>query len=234
MFDRLQVGHALPVDLPRNNFPLDGQAGHSVLFAGGIGITPIWCMMRELEASGRVWTMHYAARSRGEAPFASVLESDSRVHLHFDDEQGGVLPIASAIERAPVGAHFYCCGPAPMLESFEQEARAAGIAAERVHVEYFTQRFEADRAGGYAVSLARSGIELQIGPGQSILGAVLAAGVDVPFSCEDGICGACETRVLSGEVDHRDSILSDQERAANATMFICCSGARGDRLVLDL
>ncbi len=232
IFDHLAIGDHVQVDAPRNNFPLDAQAAHSVLIAGGIGITPIMAMIRTLEASGRGWTLHYAARAREEAAFASALASYPNVHLHFDAEQAGaVLPIAAIVEAAPEDAHLYCCGPALMLAAFE--TAAAAIAPDRVHVEYFVATHEAAIDGQFLVELARSRLELVVAPGQSILEAIREAGVEVVSSCEEGVCGACETRVLAGVPDHRDAILSERERAANTTMFICCSGCKGDRLVLD-
>lgn len=230
--DRLKVGDVIPVAPPRNNFPLAEAAARTVLVAGGIGITPIWCMLNRLEALGRPWTLHYACRSREDAAFLDELEGRAGVHLHFDDEAGAFLDVAAAVSAAPEGAHLYCCGPSPMLKAFE--AAAAGRPPGTVHVEYFTARFEAASEGGFVVQLARSGGEHRVEPGKSILHTLREAGLDLPSSCEEGVCGACETRVVAGEPDHRDAILSERERAENKTMFICCSGCKGDRLVLDL
>ena len=119
-----------------------------------------------------------------------------------------------------------------MLAAFE--AATAHLPREQVHVEYFTAKEEKALGGGYTVSLARSNREFMVPPGQTILRVLQDAGFDIPYSCEQGICGSCETRVLAGEPDHRDAILSDEERAANKTMMVCCSGARSDRLILDL
>jgi ferredoxin-NADP reductase len=231
IFDYLKPGDHVQIDPPRNNFPLDTSARHSVLIAGGIGITPIRAMISALEALGRRWTLYFAARTRVEAAFADELSRYPQAHFHFDVEQGAVLPIAEIVVGAPEGAHLYCCGPAPMLAAFE--AATASIDSSRVHVEYFTPRHKASLEGQFVVELAQSGIEVPVAPGQSILEAIREAGVDVASSCEEGVCGACETHVLAGIPDHRDAILSERERAANKTMFICCSGCKGDRLVLD-
>ena len=232
LHERLRVGAVVDIDPPRNNFPLREDAEISVLIAGGIGVTPIWSMVRRLTELGREWRLFYSARSREDAAFAEALAVQPRAALHFDDEAGTLLPLAEIVTAAPEGAHLYCCGPAPMLKAFEDACRER--ASETVHVEYFTPRFEAAEEGGFTVALARSGREFAIPAGKSILKVLQEAGVPVTSSCEEGVCAACETRVLEGIPDHRDAILSEAERAANETMFICCSGARSERLVLDL
>jgi ferredoxin-NADP reductase len=231
--ERLRVGDELEIEAPRNNFPLVEDADHITFIAGGIGITPIWCMVQRLNMLGRPWTLHYAARSRAEAPFCVQLGVHPGVHFHFDAERdGALLPVGDIVREAARETHLYCCGPGPMLAAFE--AATAGRDPSRVHVEYFTQKHEAATEGGFVVMLARSQLEVRVLAGQSILQAVREAGIDVGSSCEEGICGACETRVLAGVPDHRDAILSEKERAANKSMFICCSGSKSDRLVLDI
>ena len=126
-FDEFRVGHTLKISAPRNNFPLVGNAEHVILFAGGIGITPIWCMAQQLEAQNRPWKLYYSCQSRADMAFVETLEKfgPDRVHLHFDDEAAGkFLDLAGAIAAAPANAHFYCCGPNPMLEAFEAAAAA--------------------------------------------------------------------------------------------------------------
>lgn len=230
--DHLRVGTLLQIEPPRNNFPLDESAAHSVLIAGGIGVTPILAMQRRLSALQRSYELHYACRSREDCAFLDELADLPRVHLHFDDEMGGPLDLGRIVAGAPDHSHLYCCGPMPMLDAFERVS--ASRPRPHVHVEYFTPKLAASVAGGYTVRLARRGVELQIKPGRTILQALLEAGVDVPFSCEQGVCGSCETRVLEGVPDHRDAILSDDERAANKTMLVCCSGSQTPYLVLDL
>jgi ferredoxin len=151
----------------------------------------------------------------------------------LDDEAGGkVLDVATAIAEAPPDAHFYCCGPNPMLKAFE--AAAASRPRDHVHVEYFTAKAEASTTGGFWVELARSGEEYFIPEGKKILEVLFDAGVDVDYSCELGICGACETRVISGIPEHRDSVLSAEEQDANEKVMICCCGSKTERLVLDM
>jgi ferredoxin-NADP reductase len=235
IFDDLRVGHALKISAPRNNFPLVEDAEHVVLFAGGIGITPIWCMAQHLTAQNRSWELHYSCRSRADMAFLAALEKlePERVHLHFDDEAGGkFLDLTAAITKASANAHFYCCGPNPMLAAFE--AAASGRPRPNVHVEYFTPKAEAATSGGFWVELARSGEEYYIPEGKKILEVLYEAGIDVDYSCELGICGECVTRVISGIPEHRDSVLSEEEQAANDKVMICCAGCKSERLVLDM
>jgi len=235
--ESLRVGTLLDIEVPRNNFPLDTGAAHTILFAGGIGITPIWCMVQKLEALGRSYEIYFATRTRADAAFAEDLQkmknAAERVHLHFDDEQSGrFMDIKPIVGKAPAGSHLYCCGPGPMMAAFE--AATADRPRECVHVEYFSAKEEAAKGGGYIVQLARSGKEFQIPPGKSILEVLRDGGVFVSSSCEEGVCGACETVVISGEPDHRDAILSDEEKKASKTMMTCVSGSKSARLVLDL
>ncbi len=233
MHDQLRVGSKLPIVPPRNNFPLNEDAGLVVLLAGGIGITPIYCMARRLIERGRAWELYYSSRTRLDAAFLDELAQYPNAHFHFDDEEGGrFLDVAGIVENLPRHAHLYCCGPAPMLAGFE--AATSHWAPEQVHVEYFTPKFAAAQEGGYVVELARSKRELLIPRGKSILQVLREAGIEVPHSCEEGVCGACETRVISGIPDHRDTILTESERKESATMMICCSGSKTPRLVLDI
>lgn len=233
--DSLRVGTRLLISAPRNNFPLHEEASHTVLVAGGIGITPIWAMVERLVQLDRSWELHYSCRTRDDAALLEALETYANAHFHFDAEnEGRFLDLDAIIRRAPAETHFYCCGPKPMLTAFEALTGGLGLPADTVHVEYFTPKEEVDKEGGFTVELARSGREFVIPHGKTILETLRAAGMDLPASCERGICGTCETRVVSGEPDHRDSILTATERAANETMMICCSGCKGNRLVLDL
>jgi len=231
--DDLRVGKTLKISAPRNNFALVESAKHVVLFAGGIGITPIWCMVQRLEQLGRPWTLYYAARSRSDMAFLQSLEAMAPARFHFDDEAAGkFLDVTSIIAETPKDTHLYCCGPTPMLKAFE--AATTDWPREQIHVEYFTPKQEVDKKGGFVVELARSGQEFVIPEGKSILQVLLDAGVDVDYSCELGICGACEQRVISGTPEHRDAILTEEEQASNTKVMICCAGCKSDRLVLDL
>lgn len=230
--DHLKVGTVLDVSAPRNHFALHEEATHTVLVAGGIGVTPIACMAQRLRALGRPFTLHYGVRRREDAAFLDVL-SGPELRLHVDAEHGNApMDVRSVVGAAPAGAHLYCCGPGPMLDAFE--AACAARPPAQVHVERFAAVAPPAAEGGYTVQLARTGRSVFVRPGCTILDALRADGLDVPASCEQGICGTCETRVLSGTPDHRDALLSDEEKQAGKAMMVCCSGSKSSVLVLDL
>lgn len=230
--DRLRVGQKLTVGSPRNNFPLLESVEHTVLVAGGIGITPIWAMAQRLLKLGRSFELHYACRERREAAFLEQLVAMPQAHLHVDSENGGrPLDIAAIVARAPRHSHYYCCGPLPMLSAYE--AATASLDAAQVHAEYFMPKATAACEGGYVVELHRTGQTFAIPEGKTILQVLREGGVAAPYSCEEGICGACQVKVMAGTPDHRDSVLSEREKQAGDTMLICCSGAKSERLVID-
>lgn len=239
--EHLHEGAMLKISAPRNHFPLDETAastGHTVLVAGGIGVTPLLSMAARLEAMQRPWTLHYCARSRETAAFAARLEHSAlahgRVEWHFDRAPGqGSLDLGRLVDDVSAGTHLYCCGPSPMLKAFEAEvARRPDCHG---HVEYFAGVGAPEgSAGQYEVMLAKSGKIVVVKPGKTMLDALLDAGVDAPYSCREGVCGTCEVGVLEGTPEHRDLVLSQDERASGRTVMTCCSGCRGDRLVLDL
>jgi vanillate O-demethylase ferredoxin subunit len=150
------------------------------------------------------------------------------------EQDGRLLEIAAIVAAAPAGADLYCCGPAPMLDAFERAC--AQRPPKHVHIERFSAEgnVAAAAAGSYTVELAKSKRTITVQAGQTLLQALQAAGLTVKISCEQGICGTCETRVLAGTPDHRDMILSDEEKASNETMMVCCSGSLSPTLVLDL
>ena len=184
------------------------------------------------------WTLYYCVRTRARVVFLDELNALSadgtgRVALNLDGEPGGkMLDIAAVIENTPPDAHLYCCGPAGMIGAFRETC--AGIDASRVHYEYFSTVTPASTAGGFDVVLAKAGKRIRVSPGSTILEALLAEGIAVPYSCQQGICGTCEVGVLAGRPDHRDMILSNEEKAAGKSMLICCSGSLSEELVLDL
>lgn len=234
--DTIKAGDIVAVSAPRNNFALREDAEYSLLIAGGIGITPLMSMIRRLEALARPWKLSYAARTRPAAAFLGELgaiRQNAELNLHFDDEHAGrPLDLASIVASAPAHAHLYCCGPVPMLDAFERAT--AGRPPGHVHVEYFQARQAPSVEGGFEIRLARSNRTITVEPGKTILDAVLDAGVMANYSCSEGVCGTCETRLIEGIPDHRDLFLSAEEKAANKTIMICCSGSKSGTLVLDL
>jgi len=236
--EQLRVGAPLTISAPRNHFPLHEDAGHSVLLAGGIGITPILCMARRLSSLGRSFELICAARSRRSAAFMAEIEAlGAPVTWHFDDEQGGPPDLPALLgRRAPApDTHHYACGPGVMLERFLQACATLGHA--QAHIERFAAAHvvpAADAQTNYTVELKRSARVITVTPAKSLLHTLLEAGVDVEHSCEEGVCGSCETRVLQGIPDHRDSVLSAADQASHQTMMVCVSGCRSGHLVLDL
>ncbi|WP_338890460.1 PDR/VanB family oxidoreductase [Rhodococcus sovatensis] len=231
--DALSVGAEIEVAGPRNAFALDEDAIEHVLVAGGVGITPIVAMMRRLDHTGRNWKMLYAGRSRASMAFVDEISRAANAVVHADDEQGGLPDLAALLGDLTAGSVVYCCGPAPLLD-----AVAAAMPPEVV---LRTERFSAPEViapeGGdtaFDLVLERSGRRVPVAPDQSVLDALLDAGLDVPSSCTEGICGTCEIGVVKGDVDHRDFLLGESEHAANKTMFPCVSRCRSAELVLDL
>ncbi|MFG0632273.1 PDR/VanB family oxidoreductase [Pseudomonas sp. xss_2] len=234
--EHLRVGTELKISQPRNNFALDSRASHSVLVAGGIGITPIYCMFRQLLALGRSAELIYCARSRREAALLEqIAELGAKVIYHFNDEKDALPDLPGYLAGRPADTHFYCCGPTPMLDAFESACENLGYA--HAHIERFTAAElppAEDAQDSYSVELSKSGKTLHIEPGLNLLDVLLEAGCDIEYSCREGVCGSCETRVLEGEIDHRDGVLTKAERAANGSMMVCVSGCKSRRLVLDL
>ncbi|MBO1268233.1 PDR/VanB family oxidoreductase [Arthrobacter cavernae] len=238
--EELRPGSKVQVRAPRNNFSL-APAAEYLFIAGGIGITPVLPMVRAAAASGAPWRLVYLGRSRRSMAFLGELPDGGTVTIHADDE-GGRFPLASLLGAAGAQTHLYVCGPGPLLGAVQE--LTAPWDGSRVHFE----RFAADPAaaspaagpgegpdGGssFDVELADGAI-VEVPAGTTILEALEAAGRFPLSSCREGICGTCETPVVSGEIDHRDSLLSGDERAAGDTMMICVSRCRGQRLVLDL
>jgi ferredoxin-NADP reductase len=206
-----------------------------VLVAGGIGITPLLPMAAAAAASGAEWTLTYGGRSRASMAFTRELTEayGDRVRLRPQDEFG-LLDLDSLLGTPDANTLVYCCGPAPLLDAAEQ--RCAGWPAGALRVERFTPKELGSprRDLPFEVELTRSRKTLTVERGRSILDVVRESGVQVLSSCQEGTCGTCETEVLDGEVDHRDSLLSAEEQAANDTMMICVSRAAGTKLVLAI
>lgn len=234
MHDVLTEGESVRIRGPRNHFPLV-KAKNYLFIAGGIGITPILPMIAAVNASSADWRLVYGGRTRASMAFGETLQraSGERVSLRPQDEYG-LLDLPSLLGKPQRKTAVYSCGPEPLLA-----AVVAGCEmwpSGSLHLERFAPKKDvtAEPLTTFEVELAQSGETLKVSEDMSILEAVGNAGVSVMTSCEEGICGTCATTVLSGEIDHRDSVLTDQERAAGNTMMICVSRARGDRLVLDL
>jgi ferredoxin-NADP reductase len=231
--DRLNVGDTVRVRGPRNNFPLVDSPRY-LFIAGGIGITPILAMIRSAEAAGADWRLVYGGRQRASMAFLDELARyGDRVSIHPQDETG-LLDLDSLLGTPEPDTLVYCCGPEALLAAVE--LRCGAWPRRSLHVERFAPRPQAApvRTEAFEVVLQQSGLTLSVPPDRSILSVVEEAGVGVLSSCAEGTCGTCETRVLAGEPDHRDSVLDEDERQANDCMMICVSRACSERLVLDL
>ncbi|WP_328877985.1 PDR/VanB family oxidoreductase [Streptomyces sp. NBC_00299] len=227
--EQVGQGHKVRVRGPRNHFRLE-PASRYVFVAGGIGITPILPMLAAAEAAGAAWTLLYGGRTRQSMAFAEELGPyGERVTVAPQDESG-LLDLASVLDDLPTGTLVYCCGPGPLLDAVE-----ARCPSEVLRVERFQAKEQpVGEDGEFDVELAQSGLTLTVAPGVSVLDTVRAAGIEVLFSCTEGTCGTCETDVLDGTPEHRDSVLTREEQESGETMMICVSRCRGKRLVLDL
>ena len=228
----LRPGALLPVAGLRNNFELV-DAPEYLFIAGGIGITPLLPMISAVDGRRCPWRLVYGGRRRASMAFLDRLAGfGERVVVRPEDEFG-LLDLDDALRPVEPEAVVFCCGPEPLLAAVEQRCTAQG---RELHVERFAAKPQVavGPATSFDVVCRRSGVTTAVASGESVLEAVERAGVPVAYSCQDGICGTCETRVLHGEPEHRDSVLTDQERAAGDTMLICVSRCRSARLVLDL
>lgn len=232
--DNLAVGSTVRIRGPRNHFPLVSSPRY-LFIAGGIGVTPMLPMIEEAEAVGADWELVYGGRSRGSMAFLSALEQygDKVTLLPRDDVDRSLSQrIGDLLDTARPDTLVYCCGPEALLEAVE--AGCATWPDGALHLERFHAKLVEGEDTAFEVVLARSGQTITVPPGKSIFHAVEDLGIPVLGSCHEGVCGTCETVVLEGDVDHRDVVLSDSEKASNETMMVCVSRCRGDRLVIDL
>lgn len=241
MHENLRVGELLTVGAPRNAFAIAPGAAHTVLLAGGIGITPIKAMAHTLSAQGASFELHYCARSPRHAAFTAELRAlvpQDHLHFHFDKGVPGQgLNITGLLQQQPQGAHLYYCGPGGFMKACA-EASTHWVSAS-VHSEHFKAPQPSSKSGAmsspdasFEVRLARTGISVPVLPDQTIVRAIELAGHRVPTSCLSGLCGSCKVNYLEGEVEHHDYILSDEEKMNCLTL--CVSRARSPLLVIDL
>jgi len=234
--DTVRVGDVLAISEPRNNFPLRRDATHTLLLAGGIGITPLLSMAKALHRSGLSFGLHAFARSPRHLPYNEPLAAlGEGVATHFGLDPAGTERLLAELLQSPGFArHLYVCGPAPMLELTRRLAEAAGWPEEAVHFEYFRNDRVIEKGTSFTIELARSALTLGVPAGKSILEVLRDNGIEAPSSCEQGACGTCLTTVLDGIPDHQDVYLHGSERQSNRCMLTCVSRARTPRLVLDI
>ena len=234
LVDNTREGDTVEITAPHNAFDLDPKARSFVFIAGGIGITPIMSMARALNADGRRYTLYYLTRSPEHTAFAQELRGDEfrgKVVIHHDGgDPRSSYDLWPVLEK-PTGAHVYCCGPRPLLEAVRDMTGHWSKAA--IHFESFIDAGAGAKRDDkpFTVVLAKSGDRVEVPSEVSILDALRARGHDAPSSCESGTCGTCKTTLLSGEADHRDLVLMDDEKATR--IMICVSRARSPEIVID-
>ncbi|WP_436857668.1 PDR/VanB family oxidoreductase [Citrobacter tructae] len=235
MHQQVAPGDTLVVSSPKNLFALAEQAPKHILIAGGIGITPFLSHIPELEQRQALWQLHYCSRSPESCAFMDELQQHGcadRISMHLSSE-GTRLDLARMLADVEPGSHIYTCGPAALNEAVSTAAAHAGIDSAYLHVEQFA--IEDKTGNAFTLVLARSGRELEVPEELTILQVIENhKAAKVECLCREGVCGTCETAILEGEADHRDQYFSDEERASQQSMLICCSRAKGKRLVLDL
>lgn len=237
MHDDVAEGDTLTISAPRNQFPLDESATHSILLAGGIGVTPILCMAESLGAEAS-FEMHYCTRSEDRTAFRSRLaqsEFSDKVEHHFDDGDQEQRFDAMSRLAAPVdGTHIYVCGPSGFMDWILSTARDAGWSDEQLHFEFFSAEIDTAGDEGFEVEIKSSGLVVNVPDDKTVVAALAEHGVEIEISCEQGVCGTCLTGVLDGLPDHKDLYLMDNEHEANDQFTPCCSRSLSPRLVLDL
>jgi vanillate O-demethylase ferredoxin subunit len=239
MHEAVKEGDIIQISAPRNHFPLVHGARESILMAGGIGVTPILCMAERLENTGGIFTMHYCARSPARMAFHTKITSSSyadRVSFHFDDGAPDQrLDLHRALGNPQPDVHLYMCGPPGFMQGVNDVARRQGWQESQMHREYFAGvAAGTDRNEEFYVRIASSGQVISVAADQTVIAALAAHGINVPISCEQGVCGTCLTRILEGEPDHRDAYLTADEKAAKDQFLPCCSRSTSRLLVLDL
>lgn len=229
----LEVGAKIRVGRPRNNFPLIDSAGY-LFVAGGIGITPILPMIAQAQARGADWRLVYGGRTADSMAFRGELgRYGDRVQI-LPEDRTGPIDLDSVLGRPRPDTAVYCCGPSGLLEAVEEKCKSWPEGA--LHTERFVPAAPQPTAGdtAFEVVLAKQNRTFVVEPGETILRTLESNGVDVLSSCQQGMCGRCEQTVLEGTPDHRDEILTPEEREAGEYILICVSRCHGDRLVLDL
>jgi ferredoxin-NADP reductase len=230
----LAVNDSVELEGPLNtfNYPLNADSGRDIAIAGGIGITPLTGILRHLQSLERMPQLHYFAKSDVDAAYAQDLQAQlqERMQLHFS---GSRPAISQLLADLSADDRLYVCGPAAMLSAVLSHAESVGLAREQIHLEVFNVARD-DAAQGFVIEAADSGVSVNVGPQQSLLEALEAAGLDPLYDCRRGECGVCALDVLEGEVDHRDFIMSEQEAACSARIYPCVSRAKSPRLKLAI
>ncbi|RQR70964.1 MULTISPECIES: PDR/VanB family oxidoreductase [unclassified Burkholderia] len=236
--DSLQVGDRLVIGEPRSLFAMSRDAMHHNFIAGGIGITPILSMIRACVEGGFPWRLTYCVRSRNHAAYLEeILSLNGDVHLHVDDEAAEHVNVGAVLSRLRPAEHVYCCGPEGLMAAVEAQGKSLELEPSRVHFERFGAAMGPQalmEGSSFTVVLARTGKRCLVESGESILECLERNGVAPPFACREGLCRSCEVPLISGEVEHRDYVLSTEEQRAGKSLMICVSRARTPEIAIDL
>jgi ferredoxin-NADP reductase len=232
----LKAGDTVEATLPKNEFPVRRHEAPALLIAGGIGVTPIIAMAAELRRQSRPFEFHYSGRSKPLMAFVDEIERacGDALKVYCDDESDNCLDLPGLIGRTSPEVHIYVCGPRGLIEAVRERAHEAGFAKDQVYFELFDQPEEKAGDQAFEVEVKSTGEVFTVPPGKTIIEVLEDGGVDLVYDCQRGDCGICQTTVLEGVPDHRDVILTDEERAAGDVMQICVSRSKSPRLVLDL
>lgn len=234
--ENFQVGASIEISPPRNTFPLEADAAPSLLFSGGIGLTPIFAMAWELHAAQRPFEWHVSARSSDHLAYGEALKRlpfADNIYVHLDDTPATQPDISYYLKAASEQTHVYVCGPKGYMDFVKTSALTAGLDAQHIHIEHFGAEIDVD-GDPFEIVAEQSGLTVEVGPTETILDALNRIGITVPTSCQNGVCGSCLTPVLNGTPDHRDLVLTDGEKASNDRIAVCCSRSKTKKLVLDL
>jgi vanillate O-demethylase ferredoxin subunit len=235
--EEIILGAKLRISYPKNHFPL-AVANHSILFAGGIGITPILAMAEKLSDEGRSFDMHYCSRTPSRTAFIDRIQAapfSSKVQFHFDDGvEEQKLKASEILKNTDPATHIYVCGPKGFMDHVIQTAKDLNWPDSQIHFEYFkSEPIKKDDDGSFEVEYRPSGLVVRVPADMTVAQALIDAGVEIPLSCEQGICGTCVMQVIDGNPDHRDVCLSDEDKDSKKMFTPCCSRAQSARLVLD-
>ncbi|CAM3123197.1 oxidoreductase [Pseudomonas floridensis] len=238
LHQQIHPGAHLRISEPRNLFPLADKASRTLLFGGGIGITPILCMAEDLAQRDQPFELHYCVRSAEHAAFTERLQQSvfaSQVNLHFDDRPPTRLDALTVLGEPAADAHLYVCGPNGFMQYILDSARAQGWTEEQLHREYFTSApVDTSSDGSFSVEIGSTGQVFTVPADKTVAQVLESNGIDIPLSCEQGVCGTCLTRVLKGIPDHRDLFMTEDEQALNDQFTPCCSRSKTPLLVLDI
>lgn len=236
--ERLSVGDILRVGTPRNTFPLQRKNSYAILVAGGIGITPLIPMAWRLHEVNIPFTFNYHFRARATAPFLDYLsksEFRKSVKFYSDEEANPILGIKETLRHAPRDAAIYTCGPDGLIKAVERTALSLGYLPRQLQHERFSPEIDTTTQGSaFTVVLRSTGQKIAVPSDKTVAAALEEAGVELPISCEQGMCGSCLTYVIKGVPDHRDTFLTEEEKNSGSCFTPCCSRSKTSELVIDL